>query len=56
MTKHQETLLKEFDIAARKCFLKEMEKAGVQSFGVCGIDLSDSGELIKVAAAVKMSK
>lgn len=56
MTKEQENeLLKEFDIAARKMLVEELKKNEVLSFSTCGMDLNDTGELIKVIAAVRMA-
>ena len=47
------TLLKDFDGAATRYFTSVCETERVHQFGVCGIDMADSGELVKVTATIK---
>ena len=42
-------LLRKFDKKVKRYFVETCKAKGVKSFGVCGIDPSDSGELVKMA-------
>jgi len=46
-------LLKIFDAKAKEYFIKTCKAAGVQSLSTCGIDLTNSGELFKLAVRLK---
>lgn len=50
-----EDIIRELDLEARSLFVETCNAADVSSFGVCGIDMDDVGELLKVAAAAKLA-
>ena len=48
-------LQEEFNTAVQECFQEVCELNGVANFGVCGIDVQNPVELLKVAAAIKVA-
>ena len=47
---------KAYEEATKKNFDQAVRERDVKAFGVCGIDLSQPGELAKVALAIRAGK